>query len=99
MFLFDGCIAYCFKLLCAVAICCCLTDSGYILLDSTKLEEQVIVIFVFRILLFLMVVHEVKWNNLIKSTFLFFLNILHFTLINLLLQSGLESKCFQILNL
>uniref|UniRef100_A0A2N9ICT2 Exosome complex exonuclease RRP46 homolog n=1 Tax=Fagus sylvatica TaxID=28930 RepID=A0A2N9ICT2_FAGSY len=24
----------------AVAICCCLTDSGYILLDSTKLEEQ-----------------------------------------------------------
>ncbi|KAH7524179.1 hypothetical protein FEM48_Zijuj06G0091700 [Ziziphus jujuba var. spinosa] len=31
----------------AVAICCGLAESGYVILDPTKLEEQVLIIFVF----------------------------------------------------
>lgn len=34
-------------LICAVAICCGLAESGYVLLDPTKLEEQVLIVFVF----------------------------------------------------
>lgn len=29
----------------AVAICCCLAESGYVILDPSKLEEQVIIFF------------------------------------------------------
>jgi len=33
----------------AVAICCCLTDSGYVILDPTKLEEQKMKAFVYLV--------------------------------------------------
>jgi exosome complex component RRP46 len=36
----------------AVAICCCLADVGYVILDPTKLEEQVSIINSFMILIF-----------------------------------------------
>jgi hypothetical protein len=36
----------------AVAICCCLAEGGYVILDPTKLEEQASIINLFIILIF-----------------------------------------------